>query len=71
MKINCLQGSFNSRLSQSNKPDVLNTGNDLVTEQCPEIDFSCLFLSKSPAVNKIKIPVNQLICADLLRLDFL
>lgn len=71
MQINCLQSNFNPRLFRSNKPDALNAGNDLVTELCPEIDFSCLFLSMSPVVNKIEISVNQLICADLLRLGFL
>ena len=39
---------WNIYSNYSIKQSVLNTGNDLVTELCPKIDFSSLFLSILP-----------------------
>jgi len=45
-----------------------NTGNDLVTELCPKRTFPCLSLSFLPALELMKITVNQLICFNLLKI---
>ena len=43
MQIKSLQELFNLQLFQSNGQNVLNTGNDLVTELCPKSSFPVFF----------------------------
>jgi hypothetical protein len=67
MQVKDLHLAFNYRLFGPNRRD---TGNELLTELCPERVFSCLFLSELTCFNLIEITVNQLVCYRLRKFAF-